>query len=52
MDVEPAVSTRWTPPTADEAAMYVHGGEVDFWVVVRDDRGGVGWRSGRATLKN
>ncbi|MSP63520.1 MAG: hypothetical protein EXR72_24885 [Myxococcales bacterium] len=48
-DLDEAAATRWTPPTTDEAKVFVHGGVVDFWVVVRDDRGGVGWLAGRAT---
>lgn len=44
---ELGADTTWYAPTVDEAAPYVDaGGKVDFWAVIRDDRGGVGWRSG------
>jgi hypothetical protein len=48
MDVATMVATDWTPPDATEAAMRAPTGEVDFWAVVRDDRGGVGWLAGSA----
>ncbi len=41
-------ATAWTAPTVEEAAQFAPTGEVDFWAVVRDDRGGVGWLAGRA----
>jgi hypothetical protein len=43
-DPPPSVSTQWSPPADGELA----AAEVDFWAVVRDGRGGVGWLAGRA----
>lgn len=36
---EPGTTNRWVAPQAS--------GEVRFWIVIRDDRGGVGWQSYR-----
>jgi hypothetical protein len=48
---ELGADTTWFAPTAGEAAGVVGAdGVVQFWAVLRDDRGGVGWRSGAATL--
>ena len=47
---ELGADTTWYAPTADEAAPYVAAdGRVQLWAVIRDDRGGVGWRSGALT---
>jgi hypothetical protein len=44
----PDADTRWTPPDAEGLARHTTGaaGEVFVYAVIRDDRGGVGWRSG------
>ena len=48
---EDGADTVWFAPTATQAAGFVDGsGIVDFWAVIRDDRGGVGWRAGKLTL--
>jgi hypothetical protein len=48
---ETGADTTWFAPTADQASGKVDaGGGVGFWAVIRDDRGGVGWRSGGLTL--
>ena len=48
---ETGADTLWYAPTAAQAAGFVDaGGAVDFWAVIRDDRGGVGWRAGALTL--
>jgi hypothetical protein len=48
---ETGEDTTWFAPTAAEAAPYVDAsGLVDFWAVIRDDRGGVGWRAGSLRL--
>lgn len=47
---EDGADTTWFAPTQSEAADVGGGdGRVDFWAVVRDDRGGVGWRAGSLT---
>lgn len=44
---ETGADTTWYAPTSDEAAPTVDAsGLVRFWAVLRDDRGGVGWRAG------
>ncbi|MDB4968659.1 MAG: putative lipoprotein [Myxococcales bacterium] len=44
---EEGASTTWFAPTPAEAATTTEaGGEIDFYAVIRDDRGGVGWRAG------
>jgi hypothetical protein len=49
---ETGADTTWYAPTAGEAAPYVDAdGLVRFWAVIRDDRGGVGWRTGSLALK-
>ncbi len=48
---ETGADTLWYAPTQDQAAPYVDAsGLVDFWAVIRDDRGGVGWRAGSLLL--
>jgi hypothetical protein len=48
---ETGEDTTWFAPTADQASPYVDAsGLVGFWAVIRDDRGGVGWRAGGLTL--
>ncbi|HEY2748718.1 MAG TPA: hypothetical protein VGL86_29060 [Polyangia bacterium] len=48
---EDGADTTWFSPTQSEAAGFVDGsGAVDFWAVIRDDRGGVGWSAGGLTL--
>ena len=48
---ETGADTIWYAPTQDQAAPTVDaGGLVDFWAVIRDDRGGVGWRAGSLRL--
>ncbi len=48
---ETGADTTWFAPTADQAAPVVDAsGLVDFWAVIRDDRGGVGWRAGTLRL--
>lgn len=48
---ETGAGTTWYAPTAQQAASVVDAsGVVDFWAVIRDDRGGVGWRAGSLTL--
>jgi hypothetical protein len=49
MDVAPDASTDWSPPDTADAATYAPTGTIDFWAVVRDDRGGVGWLQGSAS---
>jgi hypothetical protein len=45
---EQGASTSWFAPTAAQAQTQIGGvGAVDFWAVIRDDRGGVDWRAGR-----
>ena len=36
-DVAPSTDNAWTAPSS--------AGQVHLWAVIRDDRGGVGWRS-------
>jgi hypothetical protein len=50
MMTEPPVTVdaHWTPPNSDDAARYAPTGTVQFWAVLRDDRGGVAWQSGTA----
>ncbi len=53
-DQEPELfaTTSWYSPTASEAAGHVaNDGVVTFWAVLRDDRGGVGWKSGTFTRR-
>ena len=45
-----SATTDWKAPTADERTTQAPDGRVRFWAVLRDDRGGVGWRSGALTL--
>jgi hypothetical protein len=48
---ETGEDTSWFAPTAQEATGVVDSsGVVSFWAVIRDDRGGVGWRAGGLTL--
>jgi hypothetical protein len=48
---ETGADTSWFAPTGAEAAEAVAAnGIVDFWAVLRDDRGGVSWRAGHLTL--
>ena len=48
---ETGADTTWFAPTQAEAAPMIDaGGLVDFWAVIRDDRGGVGWRAGGLRL--
>lgn len=48
---EDGADTLWFAPTAAQAAGFVDpSGVVDFWAVIRDNRGGVGWRAGTLTL--
>jgi hypothetical protein len=45
---EDGADTLWFAPTAAQASSVVDAtGLVGFWAVIRDDRGGVGWRAGR-----
>jgi hypothetical protein len=46
---ELGADTSWFAPTLEQAAPNVDAatGQIDFWAVIRDDRGGVGWRAGR-----
>ncbi len=48
--VEPSIesSTTWTAPTSDMYAKTANG-EVLFWAVLRDDRGGESWLAGSAS---
>lgn len=50
MMTEPPVTidAHWTPPAAADAAHQTPTGTVQFWAVLRDDRGGVSWQSGSA----
>jgi hypothetical protein len=42
-------TSKWTPPNDEQRAMTVAADDlVRFWVVIRDDRGGVGWKEGTA----
>ena len=43
LDPPLSTSSPWTPPTPQDAISYVYNGKIDFWAVVRDGRGGVGW---------
>jgi hypothetical protein len=44
---ELGADTSWFAPTDAEAAPFVDAtGAIDFWAVIRDDRGGVHWRKG------
>jgi hypothetical protein len=44
---ESGASTTWYAPAQAEAAGTLDaGGVADFYAVIRDDRGGVGWRAG------
>ena len=48
---ETGADTTWFAPTQAEASPVVDAsGLVDFWAVIRDDRGGVGWRAGGLRL--
>jgi hypothetical protein len=48
---ETGADTTWFAPTAAQASGFVDGnGLVGFWAVIRDDRGGVGWRAGNLAL--
>ncbi|HEX8952223.1 MAG TPA: hypothetical protein VF945_10290, partial [Polyangia bacterium] len=48
---ETGADTTWFAPTQDQAVPVVDAsGLVDFWAVIRDDRGGVGWRAGSLRL--
>ncbi len=48
---ETGADTTWYAPTAAQALPYLDAsGLVDFWAVIRDDRGGVGWRAGSLVL--
>jgi hypothetical protein len=48
---EDGADTLWFAPTRDQASDVVDAsGLVDFWAVIRDDRGGVGWRSGSLSV--
>lgn len=48
----PESSTRFSPPSTAELAMSAPaGGKIALWVVVRDDRGGVGWLTGSARAR-
>jgi hypothetical protein len=50
---ETGADTTWYAPTLDQAALNVDvAGHVGFWAVIRDDRGGVGWRAGTLTLQH
>lgn len=43
------VDAKWTAPTADERIADVPAdGLTEFWAIVRDDRGGIGWLYGSA----
>jgi hypothetical protein len=44
----PDANTTWTPPTADVLTGFTTDGSVQFWAVLRDDRGGVSWVLGSA----
>ena len=49
---ETGADTTWYAPTLEQAAPHVDAsGRVAFWAVIRDDRGGVGWRNGTLTLQ-
>jgi hypothetical protein len=53
-DQEPELfaTTSWYSPTDSEAAGRVaDDGVVTFWAVLRDDRGGVGWKTGTFTRR-
>ena len=44
---ETGEDTSWFAPTSAQAAGFVDAsGVVNFWAVIRDNRGGVGWRAG------
>jgi hypothetical protein len=43
-------SSSWTAPNASDAAQYAPTNEIDFWVVIRDDRGGIGWKTASGKL--
>ena len=45
------VDTKWTAPTRADMMQRAPDGGVRFWTVIRDDRGGVGWRAGSAHLQ-
>jgi hypothetical protein len=48
---EDGADTTWFAPTQAQAAGFVDGnGLVRLWAVIRDDRGGVGWREGSLAL--
>ncbi len=48
---ETGADTLWFAPTAAQASDVVGAdGLVDLWAVIRDDRGGVGWRAGGLSL--
>jgi hypothetical protein len=48
---EDGADTTWFAPTQTQASGFVDGnGLVRFWAVIRDDRGGVGWRAGSLAL--
>jgi hypothetical protein len=44
----PDANTTWNPPTAAQLPQYTTDGTVQFWAVLRDDRGGVSWVLGSA----
>lgn len=44
-----SVDAEWTAPTASEAETSVPAdGLTEFWAIIRDDRGGIGWLYGTA----
>jgi len=48
---EDGADTLWFAPTQSQASGFLDAsGTVDFWAVLRDDRGGVGWTDGTLTL--
>jgi len=48
---EDGADTTWFAPTQMQATGFVDdSGLVQFWAVIRDDRGGVGWRAGSLAL--
>jgi hypothetical protein len=50
MPISEAV-TKWNPPTHAQLSQTSTANDprVNFWAVIRDDRGGVGWAAGTAT---
>ncbi len=45
------VDTHWTPPTDAQLPGQITNGSIEFWAVIRDDRGGVSAKQGIATKR-